>query len=1066
MKTKHLLLGFVATIIVAGSSFFYLKSFQQANKKYVARDNAKIMNEEYGAAGAAQWIFDMKKNPKTGTISSEDIAQSRKDFESLEMQRGSNAVSMKFEFMGPDDVGGRTRAFLIDKDDPNVLYAGGVAGGIWKSITRGRSWVLLSSDMDNLSISSICQTSNGDIYIGTGEYYSGYSGSKESTNGFPGQGIWKSTDGKTFTHLSGTETYSYVNELVVDPTHPTIVYAATNKGVIKSTNGGASWDNAFGKYGVASDIKISSKGVFLFDNNRDVYISTNGTSATKKTGTDSGEIPHSFNRLEFAISPSDPNYMYAFCSYPSYSSGNYFQLYQSKDGGNKWYSVIEYQSSSIMPFGANNQGYYDNTIAVFPDDPGKVLFGGIDLWTWSSSNGFEKISYWRELAGYKFVHADQHTITFDPDYTNNKIIYFTNDGGIFTSSDGGFSFKAINKDYGVTQYYGIDCGGNGSVLGGCQDNGTPFIDKLIASDPKSSWEMTGGDGGQVAVSKLYPGAVFSTVYYSQLYRSNENGDHTEYNPYESYMNSQCKPGNSTVGNPFVTPIDLWESFDYDSSKIYFPYIIDTMITEGVNGKPDTITSFKEGSTIIIPSSTINYKSFERKITAEDITNNGGAPLKVGDTLVVREKFAHLFAVGFNKKLFFTRNILNFKVTPTWEPLVGIDRKGNSINTGLGLGMVRHLRWSKDGNNLFASSDGDLFRFSNIKEAYHYTGYVYVNRILTKDTVYNVNANDIDTAILVHTNPNVWKVDTGSTPYITNVIKLDTLHTTPDTVINIITQDTTYKHEDGDDMVWRKEEVNTMDSIHAAKIAHFSGIITDIATDPKNPERVLVAIGGYGSGSVYESTTAASCPASGGTSNFTQIKTGLPSGPVYAVSILDTANIVLAGTDYGLYAAVHSSGASSISWERQTTIPKVPVFSIVQEYLPQEYLPGVCPTNITNSGSVYIGTHGMGAWKCDTYQRTITAIKDVKIAKVDALSVKIYPNPVKQTAHIEYNLPKEDDVQINIYSLNGKLIYQQTYKNQWAGKHTQQIDATSFNKGVYIISLTSSTEQKVSKFIVE
>jgi hypothetical protein len=148
------------------------------------------------------------------------------------------------------------------------------------------------------------------------------------------------------------------------------------------------------------------------------------------------------------------------------------------------------------------------------------------------------------------------------------------------------------------------------------------------------------------------------------------------------------------------------------------------------------------------------------------------------------------------------------------------------------------------------------------------------------------------------------------------------------------------------------------------------------------------------------------------------------------------------------------------------VPKTPVFSIVQQYLPQEYLKGVCPTGIINSGSVYIGTHGMGVWKCDTYQKTITSMEKVQPTKVDALSVKIFPNPVKQIAHIEYNLPKEDDVQLNIYTLNGQLVYKQTYQAQWAGKHTQQIDASAFNKGVYIISITSSTEQKVSKFIVE
>lgn len=45
--------------------------------------------------------------------------------------------------IGPSNVGGRTRAILIDKNDPTgeTVWAGGVSGGLWKSTDGGNSWV-------------------------------------------------------------------------------------------------------------------------------------------------------------------------------------------------------------------------------------------------------------------------------------------------------------------------------------------------------------------------------------------------------------------------------------------------------------------------------------------------------------------------------------------------------------------------------------------------------------------------------------------------------------------------------------------------------------------------------------------------------------------------------------------------------------------------------------------------------------------------------------------------------------------------------------------------------------
>jgi len=44
---------------------------------------------------------------------------------------------------GPQNVGGRTRSLVIHPADPNVLWAGSVSGGVWKSTNGGQFWTAL-----------------------------------------------------------------------------------------------------------------------------------------------------------------------------------------------------------------------------------------------------------------------------------------------------------------------------------------------------------------------------------------------------------------------------------------------------------------------------------------------------------------------------------------------------------------------------------------------------------------------------------------------------------------------------------------------------------------------------------------------------------------------------------------------------------------------------------------------------------------------------------------------------------------------------------------------------------
>ena len=47
---------------------------------------------------------------------------------------------LTWQQVGPDTLGGRTRALAVDVTDVNTLIAGAVSGGIWKSTDGGANW--------------------------------------------------------------------------------------------------------------------------------------------------------------------------------------------------------------------------------------------------------------------------------------------------------------------------------------------------------------------------------------------------------------------------------------------------------------------------------------------------------------------------------------------------------------------------------------------------------------------------------------------------------------------------------------------------------------------------------------------------------------------------------------------------------------------------------------------------------------------------------------------------------------------------------------------------------------
>lgn len=78
-------------------------------------------------------------------------------------------------------------------------------------------------------------------------------------------------------------------------------------------------------------------------------------------------------------------------------------------------------------------------------------------------------------------------------------------------------------------------------------------------------------------------------------------------------------------------------------------------------------------------------------------------------------------------------------------------------------------------------------------------------------------------------------------------------------------------------------------------------------------------------------------------------------------------------------------------------------------------------------------------------------------------VNIYPNPIVDKLQLNSLFFKNEIININIYSIEGNLIYQSDF---YSNNEGIEIDCKSFNTGVYFIKINTNKEQIVRKIIKE
>jgi|CXWL01.1.fsa_nt_gi photosystem II stability/assembly factor-like uncharacterized protein len=489
-------------------------------------------------------------------------------------------------FLGPDNIGGRTRALLIHPTKPLTMWAAGVGGGVWKTTTGGLGWTPQTDALPNIAVSALALDPKNPnvLYAGTGE-------GTFNTDAIRGLGMYKTTDGgTTWSQLAATKVpdFQYVTDIVVSKSDSKRVYVSTRKsdaiyrvndqgeivgyyrpGVFRSLDGGATFEQILSLARSAdgcADLALIADGT----NDRLVVSCSLGFSAGKVLINVRAQSSKAFSivlqkkgqgRVSLAVAPSNQNIIYALAEELDYHS--LLGVYRSTDGGETWTTQVNKDSPIALnrmllsnsyvkldtscdraPGPLLGQGWYDNVIAVDPKDPDIVWAGGVDLFR--SDDGGKNWglgSFWQ--AWPSSAHADQHAITFHPAYDGvaNQIMYVANDGGVYRTanarastskgvaacdpSTGAIAWQARNQGYGVTQFYhGAPMPDGLSYLGGTQDNGTLLggTARLEPGPTAASWNpILGGDGGYVAVDPVDPRILYYETQFGDLWKSVDGG---------------------------------------------------------------------------------------------------------------------------------------------------------------------------------------------------------------------------------------------------------------------------------------------------------------------------------------------------------------------------------------------------------------------------------------------------------------------------------------------------------------------------------------------------------------
>eukprot|EP01012_Entosiphon_sulcatum_P025362 TRINITY_DN30681_c0_g1_i1.p1 TRINITY_DN30681_c0_g1~~TRINITY_DN30681_c0_g1_i1.p1 ORF type:complete len:893 (-),score=80.58 TRINITY_DN30681_c0_g1_i1:37-2715(-) len=522
------------------------------------REKGKVTDEDKGYHfNRWKWHAEMHTDQNGYLVpASKNYEEWRKLYGNTANKTTAATTSANWTFQGPTtSTGGyagigRINSIAFHPTDANQLWVATAGGGAWKTSNNGASWTSMSHMLPVLGVSDIdINPANPNIiYMCTGD--------RDASDTYS-IGVMKSSNGGTTWDTTGLKwavTQSRLtNALVINKVNTNTLTVATSDGIYQSTNAGTTFTRV--QTGNFKDIVYhpTDTNVMYAVGSALYYRSANGG----KTWTNLSAKFAGKGRIALAVTPADVKIVKLIvCT----SSNGLDSIYNSTDTG-KTFTAIFWSKGTCpsktddliagtnnnTPTGCGNQGWYDLCIAINPNNANEVIVGGVNAFR--SINGGSSwaicTQWWAQLPGVATVHADKHFMGFHP-LVAGRLLQGC-DGGIYrTDNTASTLWTDMTNGLGITQFYRNAVSFSSQfVMGGAQDNGT----KSIALG--TTWtDENGGDGMDCQVD-----FSDSTIYYSAV----QNGSITRHTP----------SGNTNIS----------DNIPYGSSKIsgkgswITPYII-------------------------------------------------------------------------------------------------------------------------------------------------------------------------------------------------------------------------------------------------------------------------------------------------------------------------------------------------------------------------------------------------------------------------------------------------------------------------------------------------------------
>jgi hypothetical protein len=731
------------------------------------------------------------------------------------------------------------------------------------------------------------------------------------------------------------------------------------------------------------------------------------------------EYPSSANtgRISLAIAPSDQNIVYMMAAKSSNPLKSLSNLYLSEDKGQSWRIVAPGGTNllnilgSYWDYGVASsvfyQGDYSNTLTVFPNDPYKILAGGVNMWEGKKVNATGFFQWTEKSVGDAtlvgngifnplYCHWNHHLYVFRPG-TGNQIFAAT-DGGIYSVSYDGslYYFQAKNKNFNVTQFYSVDVSGEVTeVIGGTQDNGTQYISG-IGNTPKKGEDLwrpanldakypEGTDGGFVALSGIRstktgdpdrnPPSFYtkSPIPKNEALADSANGvfrfRRSETLGYDWSTNFLLDFRGTVLTNTnFLTPLTLWESYSNSNSR------------DSVTFKANQ--NYNAGENIIIRSKNMNQPF--GYILPE--------PLNDGDSISVQDIISTKLFFAIKDNVYMTLEGIRFDLSPDWYKISDKAHSGFADNPSC-------IAYSSDGNYVFVGNyEGKVYRISNIALAY------------------NQELADIasPTCIIATTLLNVYE---GNTQAITS-IAVD-----PENANKVLVTLGNYGNSNyvfystnalGDVPTFTSVQGNSESGLPPVPV--YSSILE------MHPE-TDIAIVGTDEG-IWQSDDVS-------TGIWYQSYDGMGSVPVMAL-------------------VQQTNSKTSITLTTYDPVTNEPIYEIYPE--------------IKNYGMIYAATHGRGIFRNESFKEVgIDEFFTNKNSNENNLT--LFPNPASGDIKVSFDLKNNSDIQIMIYDLGGKMVHFSSMKGLTPGHQLVDLKVQSLSKGTYLVNLVTNEGASTDKLVI-